>query len=759
MGRITETWKRNKGSLTYRFVVWVSGMAATVLFLLGILLFFHLQTQMNKEQRLIVQSSLSQMNTIFGQYVDMAENLAVEYFNSSEGKKCRVEETDIFLDNMGLLLDIKGTLASYPYLHSIYILNREDEVALYATNGKHFTEELDEKLVERLHLEGSRNLPFMWCVGNRYEGEADVPLLSVYVRETPSESVFYSGTVVVNIDLRWLTQAMFPKDDYEMTKMYVLDYNGIVVLHSDGEYYGDDFSDRKIIREVLSGNALYVQERGGMEACEIITIEPNASGFRFFAESGYINSAVKFRELLVGIGLGIVLLTVLILGIVYIVGLNLFAPIRNTVEEIQTISSQTPIDVYDGNELEYIRLYHKSMSDYMMNLEEQEQKDRIVKKLLLGGDIQKQLLEDKRIYEGLQYCLIMFHLLEDENEVYSKLKEYSSRNKNLGKMISNRLKGAGVCSWYEVGVRQLLFLVSAVPEQKEENDFIVEVELTLQDIVQSCSENHFVVLMDSGIGGQNGCEGLFRDMNSKMKTRLLLNAEEAIIRNCDEGPLKDYYDKQKNISEKEIIKCLENRNKGAYIKAVNHYLDVMQNVLWEEFLNNCNGLFSTLLDKGVAGGENGLSESYRIQLEIMDTRDSIMNLFVRVFEEVVYGIHEANICTTTTIMERAVDYINNHYDDKDLNVNTLARKMNISVSYFGKLFKDFTDCSMSEYLTKIRMEKARNLLLMEELEVAEIADTVGYGSSTYFTTVFKKYFGVSPSKMRNYRVLNEDGDR
>lgn len=71
--------------------------------------------------------------------------------------------------------------------------------------------------------------------------------------------------------------------------------------------------------------------------------------------------------------------------------------------------------------------------------------------------------------------------------------------------------------------------------------------------------------------------------------------------------------------------------------------------------------------------------------------------------------------------------------------------MYISPTYMSKLFKQETGESPINYLIKIRMEKAKELLVKEELSVKEIANSVGYQDAYHFSKLFKKYTGNSPS--------------
>jgi AraC-like DNA-binding protein len=72
----------------------------------------------------------------------------------------------------------------------------------------------------------------------------------------------------------------------------------------------------------------------------------------------------------------------------------------------------------------------------------------------------------------------------------------------------------------------------------------------------------------------------------------------------------------------------------------------------------------------------------------------------------------------------------------------------MSSFYFCKMFKKFAGVNFTEYVSRIRIEKARNLLLNPNLRISEIAYEVGFQSLTHFNRVFKKVLGQSPTDFR-----------
>jgi AraC-like DNA-binding protein len=78
----------------------------------------------------------------------------------------------------------------------------------------------------------------------------------------------------------------------------------------------------------------------------------------------------------------------------------------------------------------------------------------------------------------------------------------------------------------------------------------------------------------------------------------------------------------------------------------------------------------------------------------------------------------------------------------------VAKAVNTSIFYFCKMFKKATGLKFTDYVSRIRVEKAKNLLLNRNLRVSEIAYEVGFQSLTHFNRVFKKILGLSPTEYR-----------
>lgn len=113
------------------------------------------------------------------------------------------------------------------------------------------------------------------------------------------------------------------------------------------------------------------------------------------------------------------------------------------------------------------------------------------------------------------------------------------------------------------------------------------------------------------------------------------------------------------------------------------------------------------------------------------------------------ALNEGRDNATKEIIERAKQYIQDHYPNPDLSVEQICRYLHMSPAYFSTVFKKVTGQTYVNYLTEVRLNKAVELLNMTDDKTYVIASKVGYQEQNYFSYVFKKKFGVSPTKFRS----------
>ena len=102
---------------------------------------------------------------------------------------------------------------------------------------------------------------------------------------------------------------------------------------------------------------------------------------------------------------------------------------------------------------------------------------------------------------------------------------------------------------------------------------------------------------------------------------------------------------------------------------------------------------------------------------------------------------------TIGIISDIVQYLESNYEC-DLSLDSVAERYHFNPSYLSNIFKQYTGVGFKEYLTRIRMEKAKALLRGGNLKVQRIAEMCGYYDNSYFVRLFKKHTGLSPGQYR-----------
>lgn len=100
------------------------------------------------------------------------------------------------------------------------------------------------------------------------------------------------------------------------------------------------------------------------------------------------------------------------------------------------------------------------------------------------------------------------------------------------------------------------------------------------------------------------------------------------------------------------------------------------------------------------------------------------------------------------ILKQAKSYLSSHYMDFDCSLSSVAEFIHMSPSHLSFIFKKEVGTTFINYLTDLRIKKAKQLLSSTDLMVYEVSTNVGYENYAYFSTVFKKSVGLSPKEYR-----------
>ncbi len=140
---------------------------------------------------------------------------------------------------------------------------------------------------------------------------------------------------------------------------------------------------------------------------------------------------------------------------------------------------------------------------------------------------------------------------------------------------------------------------------------------------------------------------------------------------------------------------------------------------------------------------------YLPEIMALECAEDIRRWFLNKIETACRNVLNKREERSSDIIKTAKRYIDEHFD-KDISLDDVSRIVNISPYYFSKVFKEESGLNFIEYLTNIRIDKAKNLLENSDRSIKEICISCGYTDPNYFSRSFKKNVGVTPTEYKEH---------
>jgi two-component system response regulator YesN len=153
--------------------------------------------------------------------------------------------------------------------------------------------------------------------------------------------------------------------------------------------------------------------------------------------------------------------------------------------------------------------------------------------------------------------------------------------------------------------------------------------------------------------------------------------------------------------------------------------------------------------------ENDVSENkYLIQMLKIHNIKELKVSYIDYLKNFLIKIEESKQKELNGLISKAIEYINGNYH-KNISLDDVAKEINMSYHYFSKFFKDSIGKNFVDYLTELRIDKAKEFLKDTTISIKEVCYKIGYSDPNYFSKIFKKVTGMTPTEFRTSRVYQE----
>ena len=249
-----------------------------------------------------------------------------------------------------------------------------------------------------------------------------------------------------------------------------------------------------------------------------------------------------------------------------------------------------------------------------------------------------------------------------------------------------------------------------------------------------------VIIIDNEMPGINGTE-LAKIIKSNNKDKIIILLieyynfnNELDISNIDDYILKPVsLEKLFKVLNKHIINLATNKNKCTSL------LNKMINIFIKINKNKSHSNLNIYIDK--LNKINNICKINIVMNEFLDFMSKDNTDYI--IREKLIGNREVNILLNPVLI-----YISENYSEK-ITLESVSKACNLSVFYLSKLFKKNTGMKFIDYINLYKIEKAKQLLENTDMCIINISMSLGYDESGYFSKVFKKVVGVTPSAYRN----------
>lgn len=405
-------------------------------------------------------------------------------------------------------------------------------------------------------------------------------------------------------------------------------------------------------------------------------------------------------------------------------------------------------------------LVRKYMEEMRENTEHEKQK--FFEQMIAGNLSMADALETGKKYEmnlsaGMYNLLLFRFTLGEENRKSGELlgeAEYAIEK------LTERLE---YVFEFQRGVEGWAFLLMADNEEQM-SERVKELSKDLEEIMKNYSTIAYFGGIGQPVARLRELEESFREAERALAARFTMELNRIIsVEDIRMAQNVDTLDDIEITSFGEIEKTrtmLEKFLNNGAEDEIDEFVDVYINELPEENLKSVLMRQYIIMDayivmmsfcekiEGIEGEMQAQSEELKNSMKTSQTLEEIKN-YIRMLLKKIIGVRDTiSGRRYSDIIEIAKDQIRKTYMSDEISLNTIAAEVGMSPSYFSSIFSKEMGKTFVEYLTEIRMDRAKELLMCSSMKTSEIGYEVGYKDPHYFSYIFKKMQNCTPKEFR-----------
>lgn len=555
--------------------------------------------------------------------------------------------------------------------------------------------------------------------------------------------------------------------------VFVINNEGKVLSHTDSSLFLEDLSGERYVQQILnqdkqeSSFTATIQNKKHL----VTYVKSEAMDWYFVSVSPYsglISNIDRLRNITLLVTAGIVLAGLLV---------SIFLT-RSIYRPLSTLFEKIMPDTGSPSSGSLFIDEYKMMAEVFHSLEEREKtmqfvlnrssrtiREHYLHSLLRGHPLEysvpSELIRDiDENVAGPYFCVLVFKVneLEPAREGMEAAQQPLLRFA-LGNIAKEMLEPIGACDYLITEENEGVVILQCEINQTPE-----ELKPALRNI-QSFLNRYFKVTVSIGVGdisyGRKHIPASYTSAQQYVKYRLIYGKEsilDAVVTRPHMMTALSY----PSAYEKKLIDAVQSGKPEPIREAIGQFVEQISNGSINQVITYSIQLMLSLLKhfeylQHVPDSNFNEYLGAVTDIESAEHLTEIQDIFHRYCFNICALIEEKNLWMNAqkhnVIIEKVQNYIQEHYAEPNLSLEMVSNIAGLSPSYLGKLFKSATRQSFSEYLNHTRLEKAKDLLASTHETAAKISESVGMYNITYFSTLFKKKYGLTPSAFREQEAI------
>ncbi|MGG4340891.1 helix-turn-helix domain-containing protein [Paenibacillus lautus] len=673
-------------------------------------------------------------------------------------------------NNYQIFQQMNQIISVYPYIYSAGIY-RPSTGTTVDTAGLPFDSSLTTLSAERYMEFYPRSL----TVADR-NNDAPLQLLTFLLYPDFSFKTSDNQLIYINVEEKSIltTIRKISKAD-SANNVFVINKEGKVLSHTDSSLFLKDWSEEQYVQQILNQD----KEENSfttniLNKKHLVTYVKSEKMDWYFVSvspySGLISNIDRLRNVTLLVTAGIVL-TGLLISI--FLTKSIYRPLSTLFEKIMPdtdspVSGSPFIDEYKMMAEVFHSLEEREKSmQFVINRSSRTIREHYLHSLLRGHPLEysvpSELIRDidKKV-SGPYFCVLVFKI--NELELTRGRMEVEQQPLMLllfalGNIAKEMLEHIGECDYLIRGENEAVAILQCTNNQPPE-----ELKAALRNI-QSFLNRYFKVTVSIGIGdishGRKNVPSSYTSAQQYVKYRLIYG-KESILDAIATRPHMMAALSYPSAFEKKLVDAVQCGKPEPIQDAIEQFVEQISNGSINQVITYSIQLMLSLLKhfdylQHVPDSNFNKYLDAVTDIESAEHLTEIKETFNRYCLNICTLIEEKNLWMNAqkhnVIIEKVQNYIQEHYAEPNLSLELMSNIAGLSPSYLGKLFKKATRQSFSEYLNHTRLEKAKDLLASTHETAAKISESVGMYNITYFSTLFKKKYGLTPSVFREQEAI------